>query len=105
MTPQPNPSPGNNIPIFFVRDAISFPDLIHSLRQNPQSNLQEWWRVLDFLSFHPESLHIQTWLMDDYGLPYSYRHTNGCVLSLSPTLFSEDSVSRYKILASTKLLR
>ena len=41
--------------MFFVRDGIKFPDLIRSLRPNPKNHLQEGWRILDFLSHHPES--------------------------------------------------
>ena len=39
--------------------------------------LQEWWRIFDFLSFHPESAHILTWLLDDVGIPANYRHMDG----------------------------
>ncbi len=41
-----------------MRDGIQFPDLVHSLRPNPKTNIQEGWRILDFLSHHPESCHI-----------------------------------------------
>eukprot|EP00182_Erythrolobus_australicus_P007078 CAMPEP_0185829916 /NCGR_PEP_ID=MMETSP1353-20130828/523_1 /TAXON_ID=1077150 /ORGANISM="Erythrolobus australicus, Strain CCMP3124" /LENGTH=490 /DNA_ID=CAMNT_0028527757 /DNA_START=13 /DNA_END=1485 /DNA_ORIENTATION=+ len=68
---------GNNMPVFFVRDGIKFPDLIHSLKPNPRTEMQEWWRILDFLSHHPESLHVLTWLLDDVGIPKSYRHMPG----------------------------
>lgn len=46
---------GNNIPIFFIRDGYQFPDLVHSLRPNPKTHIQEGWRILDFLSSKPES--------------------------------------------------
>lgn len=49
---------GNNFPVFFIRDGIQFPDLVHALKPNPKSHLQEGWRILDFLSSHPESTHI-----------------------------------------------
>lgn len=39
--------------------------------------VQEWWRILDFLSFHPESAHALTWLLDDVGVPKDYRHMDG----------------------------
>ena len=58
---------GNDIPVFFIRDAIKFPDLVHSLKPSPRRHLQEGWRILDFLSHHPESCHILTWLLDDTG--------------------------------------
>jgi len=44
--------------VFFVRDGIKFPDLIRCLRPNPKNHLQEGWRILDFLSHHPESIFI-----------------------------------------------
>ena len=46
---------GNNIPIFFIRDGYQFPDLVHALRPNPKTHIQEGWRILDFLSSKPES--------------------------------------------------
>ena len=44
---------GNNIPVFFVRDGMKFPDLIHAFKPNPYNNIQEFWRIYDFLSHHP----------------------------------------------------
>lgn len=44
--------------VFFIRDGLQFPDLVHCLRPNPKNNIQESWRILDFLSFHPESVNI-----------------------------------------------
>lgn len=49
---------GNDIPVFFIRDGIKFVDLVHSLKPSPKKHLQEGWRVLDFLSHHPESCNI-----------------------------------------------
>lgn len=49
---------GNDIPVFFIRDGIKFVDLVHSLKPSPRKHVQEGWRVLDFLSHHPESCHI-----------------------------------------------
>ncbi|KAI4354623.1 hypothetical protein L6164_003472 [Bauhinia variegata] len=68
---------GNNFPVFFIRDAMKFPDVIHAFKPNPKSNIQEYWRVLDFLSHHPESLHTFAWLFDDVGVPINYRHMEG----------------------------
>lgn len=68
---------GNNFPVFFVRDAMKFPDVIHAFKPNPKSNLQEYWRVFDFLSYHPESLNTFMWLFDDLGVPQDYRHIEG----------------------------
>ena len=68
---------GNNFPVFFIRDGIQFPDVIHAFKPNPKSHIQEYWRVLDFLSFHPESMLTFAWLFDDVGVPINYRHMEG----------------------------
>ncbi|KAK9819827.1 hypothetical protein WJX72_002822 [[Myrmecia] bisecta] len=68
---------GNNIPVFFIRDGFKFPDLVHALRPNPKNNIQEAWRFLDFLSHHPESAHVMTWLAGIEGIPVNYRHMEG----------------------------
>ena len=41
--------------VFFIKDGIMFPDLVHSLRPNPKTHIQEGWRILDFLGNYPES--------------------------------------------------
>jgi catalase len=68
---------GNNTPVFFVRDAIKFPDFIHTQKRHPRTNLRSATAMWDFWSLSPESLHQVTILMSDRGLPKSYRHTNG----------------------------
>lgn len=68
---------GNNMPVFWVRDGISFPDVVHAIKPNPRTNKQEWWRIWDFAGHHPESTHILTWLLDDVGIPRTYRHMPG----------------------------
>lgn len=68
---------GNNFPVFFIRDGMKFPDMVHALKPNPKSHIQEDWRVLDFFSHHPESLHMFTFLQDDIGVPQDYRHMEG----------------------------
>jgi catalase len=68
---------GNNIPVFFIRDGMAFPDLVHALRPNPVNNIQEAWRILDFLVNYPESAHMLTWLLDEPGIPTDYRHMEG----------------------------
>ena len=50
--------------VFFIRDGFKFPDLVHALRPNPANNIQEAWRFLDFLSYHPESAHMVSHLAD-----------------------------------------
>jgi catalase len=68
---------GNNLPVFFIRDAIKFPDLIHAFKPNPRTEAQESWRILDFLSNQHESLNMLTFLFDDEGIPKDYRHMRG----------------------------
>jgi catalase len=68
---------GNNLPIFFIRDAIKFPDFIHSFKPDPVTNLQTPNRQFDFISQTPESLHMITWLFSPRGIPADYRHQEG----------------------------
>lgn len=68
---------GNNTPIFFIRDAIKFPDFIHTQKRNPRTNLKDKNAVWDFWSLSPESLHQVTYLHGDRGIPATYRHMNG----------------------------
>jgi catalase len=68
---------GNNIPIFFIRDAIKFPDFIHTQKRNPQSNLSDADMFWDFMSLSPETIHQATFLFTDRGTPKSYRHMHG----------------------------
>lgn len=63
--------------VFFIRDAIAFPDMVHSFKPNPRTEKQEWKRILDFLSFHPESMHMLTFLLDDVGIPARYQSMPG----------------------------
>lgn len=68
---------GNNTPIFFLRDPILFPQLIHSQKSNPVTNLREWNQFWDFLSLRQESVHQTMFLFSDRGIPKSYRHMDG----------------------------
>lgn len=52
--------------MFFIRDGIKFVDLVHSLKPSPRKHVQEGWRVLDFLSHHPESCNIVRFLPDHH---------------------------------------
>ncbi|WP_043383365.1 catalase, partial [Methylobacterium sp. UNCCL110] len=53
---------GNNLKVFFIRDAIKFPDMIHAFKPDPVTNRQEAWRFFDFVAQHPESIHMVTHL-------------------------------------------
>lgn len=68
---------GNNLPVFFIRDAIKFPDVIHSLKPEPGSNLRLPVRFWDFISLSPEATHMITWLYSDRGTIKDYRKMDG----------------------------
>jgi catalase len=68
---------GNNTPVFFIRDAIKFPDFIHSQKRLPGSGLRDADMQWDFWTLSPESAHQVTYLMGDRGLPKSWRFING----------------------------
>jgi catalase len=72
---------GNNIPVFFIQDAIKFPDLIHAAKQEPDSDFPQaqtahdnFW---DFISLMPESMHMIMWTMSDRAIPRSFRFMEG----------------------------
>jgi len=72
---------GNNIPVFFIQDAIKFPDIIHSVKPAPdrafpqaQSAHDNFW---DFISLTPESMHMIMWVMSDRAIPRSFRFMEG----------------------------
>ncbi len=72
---------GNNIPVFFIQDAIKFPDLIHAAKEEPdrgfpqaQTGHDNFW---DFISLMPESMHMVMWIMSDRALPRSFRFMEG----------------------------
>lgn len=72
---------GNNIPVFFIQDAIKFPDLIHSVKPEPNNEIPQaasahdtFW---DFVSLMPESMHMIMWAMSDRAIPRSYRMMEG----------------------------
>ena len=68
---------GNNLKVFFIRDAIKFPDMIHAFKPDPVTNRQEPWRFYDFVQHHPEALHMVTWVKSPWGIPASYREMQG----------------------------
>jgi catalase len=72
---------GNNIPVFFIQDAMKFPDLIHSVKPEPHNAMPQaasahdtFW---DFVSLMPESTHTLMWVMSDRAIPRSYRMMQG----------------------------
>ncbi|MGV3483703.1 MAG: catalase [Planctomycetaceae bacterium] len=72
---------GNNIPVFFIQDAIKFPDLVHAAKPEPdrgfpqaQTAHDNFW---DFISLSPESMHMVMWIMSDRTIPRSFRFMEG----------------------------
>ena len=72
---------GNNLPVFFIRDALKFPDMVHAFKPAPDTNIpasssanSRFW---DFISLTPESTHMITWLFSDRGTVKSYRRMEG----------------------------
>ena len=72
---------GNNIPVFFIQDAIKFPDIVHSIKPHPNNEIPQataahdtFW---DFVVNTPETAHMVTWLMSDRAIPRSYRMMEG----------------------------
>ncbi|MEH7381260.1 catalase [Bacillus sp. JJ1533] len=68
---------GNNLKIFFIRDAMKFPDMIHAFKPDPVSNLSSPERMFDFLSKTPEATHMITFLFSPWGIPANYRQMQG----------------------------
>jgi catalase len=72
---------GNNIPVFFIQDAIKFPDLVHAVKPEPDNEMPQaasahdtFW---DFISLMPESMHMIMWVMSDRAIPRSFRMMEG----------------------------
>ncbi|CAL2033682.1 unnamed protein product [Caenorhabditis brenneri] len=68
---------GNNTPIFFIRDAIHFPNFIHTQKRNPRTHLKDRNAMFDFWINRPESIHQVMFLFSDRGTPDGFRHMNG----------------------------
>ncbi|WP_371797870.1 catalase [Streptomyces albidoflavus] len=68
---------GNNLGVFFIRDALKFPDVIHSLKPDPVSHEQKPARIFDFMSQTPEAMHMLVNLFSPRGIPADYRHMQG----------------------------
>ena len=72
---------GNNIPVFFIQDAIKFPDLVHAVKPEPHNQMPQAASAHDtfgdFVSLMPESTHMLMWVMSDRGIPRSYSTMQG----------------------------
>ena len=87
---------GNNLPIFFIRDAIKFPDMVHSLKPSPETNKQDPNRFFDFFSHVPEATHMLTRLYTDLGIPKGYQFMNGSSVHGYKWINSEGKVTYVK---------
>lgn len=72
---------GNNMPVFFIQDAMKFPDLVHAIKPEPHNEVPQataahdtFW---DFISLMPEGTHVLMWIMSGRGIPRSYRMMEG----------------------------
>lgn len=88
---------GNNIPVFFIQDAIKFPDLVHSVKSEPDRGFPQaatahdtFW---DFVSLTPESTHMLMWAMSDRAIPRSFRMMEGFGVNTF-RLIDKEGVSR-----------
>jgi catalase len=72
---------GNNMPVFFIQDAIKFPDFVHAVKPEPHNEMPQAASahdtLWDFVSLQPETLHMIMWLMSDRAIPRSYRMMQG----------------------------
>ncbi|ODT48771.1 catalase [Devosia sp. 63-57] len=98
---------GNNIPVFFIQDAIKFPDVIHSVKPEPdrgfpqaQSAHDNFW---DFISLTPESMHMIMWVMSDRAIPRSFRFMEGFGVHTFRLLDAEDRSTFVKFIWKPKL--
>ncbi|PKN04000.1 MAG: catalase HPII, partial [Deltaproteobacteria bacterium HGW-Deltaproteobacteria-9] len=89
---------GNNVPVFFIQDAIKFPDLIHAVKMEPDRGFPQsatahdtFW---DFISLTPESMHMVMWIMSDRTIPRSLRMIEGFGVH-SFLLINETGVSTF----------
>ncbi len=89
---------GNNIPVFFIQDAMKFPDLVHAVKPEPDRGFPQataahdtFW---DFISLTPESMHMVMWAMSDRTIPRSLRMMEGFGVH-SFRLLTEDGTSTF----------
>jgi catalase len=98
---------GNNIPVFFIQDAIKFPDIIHAVKPEPdrafpqaQSAHDNFW---DFISLTPESMHMIMWVMSDRAIPRSFRFMQGFGVHTFRLLNAKDESTFVKFIWKPKL--
>jgi catalase len=98
---------GNNIPVFFIQDAIKFPDMVHSVKPEPdrafpqaQSAHDNFW---DFISLTPESMHMIMWIMSDRAIPRSFRFMQGFGVHTFRLVNAKDESTFVKFIWKPKL--
>jgi catalase len=98
---------GNNIPVFFIQDAVRFPDIIHAVKPEPdrqfpqaQSAHDNFW---DFISLTPESMHMIMWVMSDRAIPRSFRFMEGFGVHTFRLLNARDDSTFVKFIWKPKL--
>ncbi|WP_283180006.1 catalase [Gemmobacter sp. 24YEA27] len=98
---------GNNIPVFFIQDAIKFPDIIHAVKPEPdrgfpqaQSAHDNFW---DFISLTPESMNMIMWVMSDRAIPRSFRFMEGFGVHTFRLLDENDKSTFVKFIWKPKL--
>ncbi len=71
----------NNMPVFFIQDAIKFPDFVHAVKPEPQGEMPQASSahdtLWDFVQLQPETMHMMMWLLSDRGIPRSFRMMQG----------------------------
>ncbi|RWQ41255.1 MAG: catalase [Mesorhizobium sp.] len=98
---------GNNIPVFFIQDAIKFPDLIHAAKKEPDRDFPQaqtahdnFW---DFISLMPESMHMIMWIMSDRAIPRSFRFMQGFGVHTFRFVSADDESTFVKFIWKPKL--
>jgi catalase len=98
---------GNNIPVFFIQDAIKFPDMVHAVKEEPdrafpqaQSAHDNFW---DFISLTPESMHMIMWIMSDRAIPRSFRFMQGFGVHTFRLVNAKDESTFVKFIWKPKL--
>lgn len=89
---------GNNMPVFFIQDAMKFPDFVHAVKPEPHNEIPQaasahdnFW---DFVSLSPESTHMLMWVMSDRAIPRSYRMMEGFGVH-SFRFVNEEGIARF----------
>ncbi|HZH89690.1 MAG TPA: catalase [Pyrinomonadaceae bacterium] len=80
---------GNNLKVFFIRDPLKFPDVVHAFKPDPVTNRQDANRIFDFISLTPESMHMISWLFSPRGIPANYREQEGAGVNTYKMVNSE----------------